>query len=87
MKYCGDALVNLKPYQSMVGSQMYAMLYTRLDIAYVNLKYPSTVCSYSNSPIDWQARDSFQCNVEDGKYHDDSQDWNWRHTVMQTMQL
>ena len=31
----GDALVNLKPYHSMVGSQMYAMLYTRLDIAYV----------------------------------------------------
>ena len=30
----GDALVDLKPYQSLVGSQMYAMLCTRLDIAY-----------------------------------------------------
>ena len=42
----GDALVDLKPYQSLVGSQMYAMLCTRPDIAYA----VSQVSQHSSAP-------------------------------------
>jgi hypothetical protein len=42
----GDTLVDLKPYQSMVGSQMYAMLCTRPDIAYA----VSQVSQHSSAP-------------------------------------
>ena len=42
----GDALVDLKPYQSLVGSQMYAMLCTRPDIAYAI----SQVSQHSSAP-------------------------------------
>jgi len=42
----GDAFVDLKRYQSLVGSQMYAMLCTRPDIAYAI----SQVSQHSSEP-------------------------------------
>ena len=42
----GDALMNFKPYQSLVGSQMYAMLCTRPDIAYA----VSQISQHSSAP-------------------------------------
>ena len=42
----GDALVDLKPYQSLVGSQMYGMLCTRPDTAYA----VSQVSQHSSAP-------------------------------------
>jgi hypothetical protein len=42
----GDALVDIKPYQSLVGSQMYAMLCTRPDIAYAI----SQISQHSSAP-------------------------------------
>ena len=41
-----DALVDLKLYQSLVGSQIYAMLYTRHDIAYA----VSQISQHSSTP-------------------------------------
>ena len=44
----GDTLVDLKSYQSLVGSQMYAMLCTRSDIAYA----VSQVSQHSSAPTE-----------------------------------